>query len=99
MSARWKELVATDEPTIVSEPLFDAIVVEDGQSDRGFPNPPCTNESNWSEGFCEVNNLLDQLVASETCSSRWEWGFSRHARCRYKILGQLAAEIADLTRV
>ena len=99
MNARWRELVATDEPAAVSEPLFDAIVVEDGQSDRGFPNPPCTEESNWSEGFYEVNNSLDQLVASKTDSWGRGWGFAKHARHKYEMLGQLATEIADLARI
>ena len=39
------ELVATDESTVVSEPLLDAIVVKDGQGDSRFPDPPWTDES------------------------------------------------------
>jgi len=66
MSARGGELVATDEPTVGSEPFLDAIVVEDGESDRRFPNPPCTDESDWSEIFCEANDLLDQVLPPET---------------------------------
>jgi hypothetical protein len=30
MSTRGRELVTTDEPSVVTKPLFDAIVVEDG---------------------------------------------------------------------
>jgi hypothetical protein len=30
---RGGELVAADEPTVVAKPSFDAIVVEDGESD------------------------------------------------------------------
>ena len=59
MSAGGGELVATDEPTVGSEPFLDAIVVEGGQSDGRFPNPPRTNESDWSKIFCEANDLLD----------------------------------------
>ena len=54
-------MVTADEPTIVPKPLFDAIVMEDGQGDRSLSNPPGTDESNWSEVFRETNHLLDQL--------------------------------------
>ena len=40
MSPGGGELVATNEPTVISEPFLDAIVVEDSQSDGSFPNPP-----------------------------------------------------------
>ena len=30
MCARGRKLVAADEPTVITKPLFDAIVVEDG---------------------------------------------------------------------
>jgi len=59
MSTRCRELVATDEPTVVSEPFPDAIVVEDGQRDGCFPNPPCADESDWSEVFRETNEVLN----------------------------------------
>ena len=70
MGAGGVELVATDEPTIGSEPLLYAIVVEDGQSNGRFPDPPCTNESDWSDMFCEVDDVVNQILASET-SPRW----------------------------
>ena len=41
------ELVATDEPTVVTETLLNAIVVEDCQSDGRFADPPCADESDW----------------------------------------------------
>ena len=66
MSAGCGELVATDEPTVGSKPFLDAIVVEDGESDGCFPNPPCTDESDWSQMFREGDDLLDQILASET---------------------------------
>ena len=49
MCAWGGELVATNESTVVPEPFPDAVVVEDGESKRGFPNPPCTDESDLSE--------------------------------------------------
>jgi len=83
MSARGRELVATDKPTVGSKSFLDAIVVEDGESDGRFPNPPCADESDWSEIFCEANDLLDQILASET--SPWWWGrrFSEDSGCKY----------------
>ena len=42
---RCKELVATDEPAVVTETLFDAIVMEDGESDGCFSDPPWTDEN------------------------------------------------------
>ena len=71
MSAGREELVATDEPAVVPESLLDPIVVEDGQGDRSLPDPPCTNEGDWSEILCETNDLFDELVASETDPRRW----------------------------
>ena len=49
MSSRGGELVATDESPVVSESFLDAIVVEDGESDGRFPDPPWTDESGWGE--------------------------------------------------
>ena len=59
MSARGGELVAADEPTVVSEPLLDAVLMEDGQSDGRFSDPPWTDECDWSEVFNEADDLLD----------------------------------------
>lgn len=58
-------MVATNEPTVDAKPLFDAIVVEDSESDRGLPNPAWTDESNWSEVLRETDDFLNQLVPSE----------------------------------
>ena len=55
---------------MVTEPLFDAIVMEDGQSDGRFPNPADTNESDRCEVFDQTNDLLDQLATTETGSWR-----------------------------
>jgi hypothetical protein len=48
MSARSRELVAADESTIVAKPFLDVTVMEDLESYRCFPDPPCTNQS---DGF------------------------------------------------
>ena len=70
MSARGRKLVATNKPTVYSEPFLDALVMEDGQSDGCLPDPSWTDEGYRSEVFCETNDLLDQVVTSET-SPRW----------------------------
>jgi len=59
------EFVAADEQTIVPKSLLDPIVVENGEGDRSLADPTSTNESDWSEVLGEIDNLLDQLVASE----------------------------------
>lgn len=55
-----------DEPTIVAELVLNVIVVEDGESNCRFPDPPRANKSNWFEVRSETNKVLDQLVVSET---------------------------------
>ena len=74
--ARGGELVATDESTVIVESLLDAVVVEDGQGDGGLADSAGANESDWSEMFCEANDLLAQVVASEAGPWWWWWGFS-----------------------
>ena len=59
MSGGCAELVTTDEPTVVAKPFLDAVVVEDSQRDGRLANSPGTDESSWSEGFYETNDLLD----------------------------------------
>ena len=73
MRERGRELVTPDKPTICVKPTFDAIVVEDGQGDGRLANPASTNQSNWREMFSEINNLLDQLVASKEDPRWWGW--------------------------
>ena len=65
MSTGGGELVTTDEPTVVTESLFDAVVMEDGQSDRRFANPAGTDESDRFQVLGKTNNLLDQPITSE----------------------------------
>ena len=55
---RW-ELVATDESTIVSEPLLDAIVVKNCQGDGRLAYTAGTDESNWCQVLNETDDLLD----------------------------------------
>ena len=66
MTARGGELVATDKPTVVSEPFLDAIMVEDRESDGCFPDPAWTDESDRSNVFSEADDLLDQVIPPET---------------------------------
>ena len=68
MSVGCRELVATDKPTVFSEPFLDTIMVKNSQSDGCFSNTPCTNKSDWSELFCEIDDLLDQFITPETGS-------------------------------
>jgi len=73
MSARGGKLVATDEPTVVIKPLFDAIIVEDGQSGGSFADSASTDQSDWGEVFCQTNDLFDQVVTSEEDPRWWRW--------------------------
>ena len=82
---RGWELVATDEPAIMPEPLLDSVMVENGKSDGGFPNPAYTDESDWTKVFSEMNYLLDQLITPEEGPWWWRRQFSRYAAFRYKI--------------
>ena len=45
MNTRHRELVATDEPTVIAKPSLDAIVVQDRGSYGGFPDPSRADES------------------------------------------------------
>ena len=72
MSTRGGELIATDEPTVVTKPLLDPIVVEDGQGDGRLADSSGTNEGDWNEVLGETGYLLDQFVASKE-GPRW-WG-------------------------
>jgi len=52
MGERCWELVASGKPAILAEPLLDAIVIEDSQSDGRFADPTSTDENGgWSETF------------------------------------------------
>jgi len=79
VSAERGELIATNESTVIAEPLLDAIMVEDRQSNGCFPDPPCADESDWSEIFGETKNPLDQFVPSEAGPRRLRRQFSKNA--------------------
>jgi len=66
ISVRSGELVAMDEPTVIAKPFFDAIMAEDSQGDRRFPDSTCADESDWYKVFSETNYPPNQLVAPET---------------------------------
>jgi hypothetical protein len=70
MGARSRKLITADKSTVFAKSSFDPIVVEDGEGDSCFPDPPCTDESDGFEVFSESGDLLDQLVTSETVSRR-----------------------------
>jgi hypothetical protein len=74
--------------------------VEDSESDGSFPDSAGTDEGDGSEVFCEINDLLDQLVPSKE-DPRWWWrgfsGYTLDANIRFRH--QLVVEIADLARV
>ena len=59
MSTGWGELVATDKPAVILKLCLDTIVVENRESDGCFADPPWTDESDWGEAFCEVDDLVD----------------------------------------
>ena len=59
MSTGGRELVATDEPTVLAKPLLDSIVVENGQGDGGLANPTGADESDWVKVFSEIDGLPD----------------------------------------
>ena len=58
-------MVATNEATVITEPLLDPIVVKNCRGDGGLADSASTEESDWDEFLGEIDYLLDQLVASE----------------------------------
>ena len=65
MRARNRELIAADEPTVTTEQFLDATVVENGTSNGCLSDPPCTDQGNRLEVFCNFDDLLDQLLTSK----------------------------------
>jgi len=65
MCGRGREFVTTNESTVMTKPLLDPVVVEDGQSDRGFADSANTNQSDRGKLLGEIDYLLNQLVASK----------------------------------
>ena len=64
------EPIATDERAVVAESLLDSTIVQNSQDDRCLANSARPSQSNWCEVFCEIDNRLDQLAASEE-ELRW----------------------------
>ena len=62
---RSRELIATDESSVLAKSFLDPIMVEDGERNRCLPNPPRTDESDGFQIFSQSNNLFDQLAASK----------------------------------
>ena len=96
MGVGSRELVAADESTLVTETLLDAILMKDGESNGCFSDPPWTDESDWSEIFSEIDDLLDQLGTSETGSWRRRRRFPKCTRYIYQAVDSLVVEVADL---
>ena len=94
MGERGGELVATNEPPVVAEPLLDAMVMEDSQGDGGLSNSASADESERDEVFCATNDPLDQLVTSIEDPRWWRWRFSGYPGYEYKLLDSLVAEVA-----
>ena len=82
MSARARELIATDESTILAKTSLDPIVVEDGESNRCFPDPPWADESDRFQVFGDPDDLLHQFIASKTVP----WGRGRRFSSRNPIV-------------
>jgi len=53
--------------------LFDAIVVENCESDRRLADSANANESEWGEVLPQTDELLDQLVSSKEVPRWWWW--------------------------
>ena len=66
MSVRSWKLITADESTVPAKSFFDSIVVEDGEGDGGFPNPPCADEGDGFEVFSKSDDLVDQFITSKT---------------------------------
>ena len=65
VSTGGRELIATDEVTVVAKPLLDPIVVEDSEGDRGLADSTRADESDWNKVLSEIGYLLDHVVASK----------------------------------
>ena len=59
VSARRRELITTDESTVIAKSFLDSVVMKDCESDRSFPNPTRTNKSDGFRAFGEANDLFD----------------------------------------
>jgi hypothetical protein len=62
--------ITADEPPVFTKSFFNPIVVQDCEGDRCLPVAPWADESDKFEVFSEFDDLLNQIVASETVP-RW----------------------------
>jgi hypothetical protein len=53
-------------PSVAPEPILDAVVVEDGESNASFSNPTWAYENNGSKFDCEVKNLPYRVLPSKS---------------------------------
>jgi hypothetical protein len=72
MGTRSREPIATDKSTVFTKVFLDPIIVEDGEGDRGFPDPPCTDEGDRVEVSSITDDIVDELVTAKT--GTWGWG-------------------------
>ena len=63
-----REPIAANESAVIAKPILDSLVVEDSESNRSLPDPPCTDESEGLKNFREPHNLLDQRISSKAGS-------------------------------
>ena len=65
MGTGSRELIATNESAVTTEPILDPIVVEDSEGYSRLPDPSCTYESGGYKVFRETDNPLDQVFTAE----------------------------------
>ena len=66
MSARSRELIATDESTVFAKSFPYPVVVEDREGNGCFPDPSCADQGDRFQIFSEFDDLFNQPFASET---------------------------------
>ena len=71
-------------------------MMEDGHSNGRLADSTGTNESDGCEVFGQTDDLLDQLVTSETSPRGRGRRFAKCARTKYKIMDLLVVQIPDL---
>lgn len=71
-------------------------MVEDSKSNRCLPYTSCTDESDRFEIFCECDDLLNQLVASETGPGSRGREFTRRNANKRKTVDSVVSIIANL---
>jgi hypothetical protein len=76
LRARRRETITTDETTVITKPVLDAVVVENREGDRRFPDPTRSYESNRFEVPGKANDFLDEFLPPEAGSGRWGRWFS-----------------------